>query len=107
MTDSAGHRLFFVCVSEAVGSPSDLLAAMDDHRAHLARLSKDGRLVAAGRFLEEDGALTGTGMMVFAVAGLDEAKAIAEADPFHTTGLRRYTLRPWMVGEGSLLKALA
>jgi len=32
---------------------------------------------------------------------LDAAKAIADADPMHKTGTRTYTIRRWLVNEGS------
>ena len=30
------------------------------------------------------------------------ARAIAEADPMHARGARRYRIRPWLLNEGSL-----
>nr|WP_246751931.1 YciI family protein [Bradyrhizobium diazoefficiens] len=32
----------------------------------------------------------------------EEAQQLADNDPFHATGLRRYELFPWQVNEGSL-----
>ena len=33
---------------------------------------------------------------------LNEAKAIADADPMHRSGVRRYRIRPWLLNEGSI-----
>jgi hypothetical protein len=31
-----------------------------------------------------------------------EAIAIAERDPMHRSGARRFTVRPWMINEGTM-----
>jgi hypothetical protein len=44
----------------------------------------------------------GEGLVVVRAASVDEAKAIAERDPMHRSGARRYRVRPWMINEGSV-----
>ncbi len=33
---------------------------------------------------------------------MQKAQAIADADPMHAEGMRSYSLRKWLVNEGSL-----
>lgn len=60
------------------------------HVAHLKRLEHDGRLDLAGPFPDGRG-----GMVIVRVASEDEARTIAEADPFVTSGAETYELRRW------------
>jgi uncharacterized protein YciI len=50
-----------------------------------------GRLVMGGPFLDNSG-----GMAIFDVATLEEARAIAEADPTVKSGLLTVTVKPWL-----------
>jgi uncharacterized protein YciI len=50
------------------------------HRERLAALAADGRLLAAGPWSDESGAL-----LVFLAAGPDEVDAIIAADPYYST----------------------
>jgi uncharacterized protein len=50
---------------------------------------------------EEDAKAPGRGMIVVRAASFDEARAIADSDPFHKAGLRGYTIEKWIVNEGS------
>jgi hypothetical protein len=44
----------------------------------------------------------GTGMIVYRAGGLEDARALAQADPMHLSGARSFTLCRWMINEGSL-----
>ena len=43
----------------------------------------------------------GEGMVIVRAASLAEARAIAEADPMHSSGARKFRVRPWLLNEGS------
>lgn len=53
------------------------------HFANIQRLADAGKLAAAGPFDGKDG---WRGMFIFAVATIDEAKALAESDPVIQSG---------------------
>ena len=40
------------------------------------------------------------------ILSFDEARALADADPMHRDGKRSYTLRRWLINEGSLTVSL-
>ena len=46
--------------------------------------------------------MQGVGLIIYRTASLDEARAIAEANPMHASGARTFRLRRWLVNEGSL-----
>jgi uncharacterized protein YciI len=46
--------------------------------------------------------MQGVGMIVYRAESLEAARALADGDPMHKSGARSYTLRRWMINEGSL-----
>ena len=58
------------------------------HVNHLRELDAEGALVLCGPFSDYPG-----GMVVVRAESPDEAKAIAEADPFISSGCKTYELR--------------
>ena len=58
---------------------------------------------AAGPMADMNGETwSGDGMVVIRAESLEDAKAIAAADPMHATGARKYMVRPWIVNEGTM-----
>ncbi|WP_049573732.1 YciI family protein [Streptomyces sp. SBT349] len=68
------------------------LAGRPAHRASLARLHEEGRLLAAGPWADESGAL-----LVFDLPGPEELDRVLAADPyFHRTpGVTVVSVREW------------
>jgi len=60
------------------------------HVAHLRQLDAAGRLILCGPFADGQG-----GMIIVRAGSLAEAEAIAQADPFVTSGTEDYTVRTW------------
>ncbi|WFR59022.1 YciI family protein [Anaerocolumna sp. AGMB13025] len=58
------------------------------HVKHLKNLKSQGKLVLCGPFTDYPG-----GMVVFLAEDLEEAKKIAEADPFIASGCKSYEIR--------------
>ncbi|MAE96589.1 MAG: hypothetical protein CL910_18225 [Deltaproteobacteria bacterium] len=56
------------------------------HLAHLEPLSAEGRIRFAGPLLQPEGRPCGS-VIVFEAASLEEARAIAEGDPYSTSGV--------------------
>ena len=44
----------------------------------------------------------GDGMVIIRAGSLAEARAIAEEDPMHQCGARSFTVRPWLLNEGTI-----
>ena len=70
-----------------------------DHIANIFKLIGSGKLGAAGPCLD-GGNLSG--VFVFQVGSMEEAKALADADPFVKAGIVVVDLHPWMAAKGTL-----
>jgi uncharacterized protein YciI len=94
-----GRRLYVIHTTPNV-SREELDRLLPEHLEHQIRLEKAGVMFAAGPMTNPDGTPAG-GLIVIRAKDFAEAKAIADSDPFHKSGLRSYTLRCWTVNEGS------
>jgi len=93
----------YVAHSTPAGEPGDVKAALPDHLAYQATLERAGHLAFAGPMSDETGEeMEGMGLIVYRADTLDAARALADGDPMHASGARTYTLRRWMINEGSL-----
>lgn len=72
------------------------------HLDYQVALERAGHLFGAGPIFEEGGDIPTGGMIILRAADAESARAIADADPFHMAGLRRYTLHRWMLNEGAM-----
>ena len=43
----------------------------------------------------------GDGLFIYRAESRDAAVRLAEADPMHARGARRFTVRPWLLNEGT------
>jgi uncharacterized protein YciI len=72
-----------------------------EHLAHQYDIEARGIMFAAGPFIDEAGKPQGPGMIIVRAANEAEARAIADADPYHKLGYRKYRLQKWSLNEGS------
>ena len=93
----------YVAQSTPAAEPDVLKSTLPDHLAYQARLEAEGKLVMAGPLSDESGdQMQAMGMIIYRAASMDEARALADADPMHARGARTYVLRKWLINEGSL-----
>lgn len=93
----------FVVHSTPAKAPEDLKANLPDHLAYQGKLEAEGALAFAGPMSDETGTqMQGIGLIIYRAPSFEAAKALAEADPMHLSGARSFTLRKWMINEGSL-----
>ncbi|MDR6225097.1 YciI family protein [Desmospora profundinema] len=62
------------------------------HLEYLNALEKQGKIFAKGPFADGTG-----GMVVYIADSLEEAKELAENDPYVTEGVRRLELHEWRI----------
>lgn len=60
------------------------------HLEYLAQLENQGKVIAKGPFLDGAG-----GLVIYQAESLEEAKELAEKDPFVVLGARRLELHEW------------
>ena len=93
----------YVAHSTPAKAPEDVKASLPDHLAYQAGLERAGKLAFAGPMSDETGDhMEGVGLIIYRAASLEEARALADADPMHLSGARSYVMRRWMINEGSL-----
>jgi len=87
--------------------PSDglgpVLKSLEEHLNFQMTLEREGILFAAGPIWNDDETeWDGTGMVIIRAESRAAAIATAQRDPMHRAGARNFTVRPWMVNEGTM-----
>ncbi len=93
----------FVVMTKPVKAPDEVKALLPAHLEYQATQEASGSLVFAGPLSDASGEqMQGEGMIIYRAESLDAARKLADADPMHAEGAREYTVRKWLVNEGSL-----
>jgi uncharacterized protein YciI len=93
----------FVVQSTPAMTPADMKQNLPDHLAYQAKMEAEGALVFAGPMSDETGLqMEGMGLIIYRAASFEAARSLAENDPMHKSGARRFTIRKWIINEGSL-----
>jgi len=97
-----GKQLYVITTEPTAGLDA-VRENLPDHLAYQESLESNGVMFAAGPFADdEEREWSGAGMVIVRASSLDGARTIADADPMHARGARRYRIRPWLLNEGSL-----
>ncbi len=86
---------YFVYILRIVVERSVYEPHLPAHLEYLRTLDRQGNLVLSGPFTDRTG-----GMILLRAASLEEARAIAEADPLVVAGVDTYDLREWRLTGG-------
>jgi len=93
----------YVVLSEPAAPPEQMKQKLPEHLAYQSEQEKMGSLVMAGPMSDFSGdMMEGVGMIIYRADSLDAARKLAENDPMHSSGTRTFTIRRWLVNEGSL-----
>ena len=99
---SLAHELYVV-FSEPAAPPEQMKQHLPGHLAYQAEQEKIGSLVMAGPMSDPSGDLMeGVVMIIYRADSLDAARKLAQDDPMHSTGTRTFSIRRWLVNEGSI-----
>jgi uncharacterized protein YciI len=96
------RKKLYVLISKPLEPPEQLRPLLATHLEYMIGLEKRGLLFASGPLNEADAPPSGHGLTILRVKDADEARRIAEAEPFFAQGLRTFELREWTVMEGTL-----
>jgi uncharacterized protein len=102
LTQKMWRRKFYAVLSQPSPTPEKLKALLPAHLEYMISLEKRGVLFASGPLSDGNGPPDGAGLTVLRVANSEEARALAEADPFVRNGLRTFELKEWTIMEGTL-----
>jgi uncharacterized protein YciI len=73
------------------------------HLEHQHRMEQEGVYIAAGpHWADDEETWEGEGLIIVRAKDLADARRIAEADPMHSSGARSFTVRPWLINEGTI-----
>jgi uncharacterized protein len=96
-------RMQLYVVTSTANSLDAVKQNLAEHRAYLRSLEERNVLFGAGPLWTEDGQyFEGDGMLIYRAASVEEATAIAQGDPMHSSGARTFKIRPWLLNDGSI-----
>src|SRR3984957_18609161 len=96
------RKKFYVVLSKPAVTPDKLQPFLSAHLEYMIGMEKRGLVFASGPRADGEAPPTGQGLPVLRAKDADEARALAEADPFFVNGLRTFELKEWTVMEGTL-----
>ena len=98
----------YVVNSKPAGDMGLVKATLPAHLAYQKEMEAAGNLFLAGPVSDDTGEqMQAEGMVIYRAENLEAAKQIADHDPMHSTGARTYSIRKWLVNEGSLTLSIS
>ncbi|MDI5961691.1 YciI family protein [Streptomyces sp. SL13] len=95
-------RLYLV-ISEPTDGIGPVLDNLEPHVAYQTQLENQGVMFGAGPMADDaEEEWPGDGLFIYRAGSRDEALKLAEADPMHIAGARRFVVRPWLMNEGTV-----
>ena len=92
----------YIVETTPIAAPEALQQTLPAHLAYQKQLEHEGKLFLAGPTSDMTGErMEGTGLIIYRANSLEEADALAKGDPMHSQNIRSYTIRKWLVNEGS------
>lgn len=91
---------FFIVFTEPAGDVDRILEVRAEHLKYQVEIEQKGIMFAAGPLANDNGGWDGDGMIVIRAESLEAATQIAEADPMHSSGARKFRIRHWLMNEG-------
>lgn len=99
--DLLAKRLYVVS-SKPTNGLGSILEVVDEHVKYQTQLELDGVMFGAGPLASEDlQQWEGEGLFMYRAESMEHATAIADADPMHSSGARSFSIREWLLNEGT------
>jgi uncharacterized protein YciI len=96
-------KQLYVVITTPANGVGPVMANIKEHLAFQESLEAQGIMFAAGpQWTDDETFWEGDGMVVIRARSLAEARDIAARDPMHASGARKFTVRPWLVNEGTI-----
>lgn len=93
----------FIIQSTPAEPPETIRKYLPAHLAYQSEMEKAGKLFLAGPLSDESGEeMSGAGLIIYRAGSMQEARSLAAADPMHDKGGRTFTVRRWLVNEGTV-----
>lgn len=101
LTATMLRKELYVVTTTPARSP-EIQKQLSAHLDYQISLEKEGKMFGAGPLYDEGEKIPTGGMIVIRASNFEEARKIADADPLHQQCLRKYTIRKWLLNEGSM-----
>jgi uncharacterized protein YciI len=102
LTQKMWRRKFYAVLSQASATPEKLKTLLPAHLEYMIDLERRDVLFASGPLADGEGPPSGAGLTILRAASAREARELAEADPFVSSGLRTFQIKEWTVMEGTM-----
>jgi uncharacterized protein YciI len=97
------QKQLYVVFTRPANGLGPVMENIGPHLEFQVDLERRGIMFGAGPFWTDDEQRwDGEGMVIIRASSLAEARAIAETDPMHKSGARTFTVRPWLLNEGTV-----
>lgn len=97
------RKNLYVVLTTPVNGLGPIMENLKPHLDYQIELEKRGIMFGAGPFFDDaEQEWHGEGMVIIRAGSLAEARQIAADDPMHKSGARRFTVRPWLLNEGTV-----
>ena len=94
-------KQLLVVFTEPIGGLEDDQNSKAEHLKYQVNIEEKRNMLSAGPLAGDSGeSWSGDGMFIIRAASLKESTKIAEADPMHSSGARKFNIRPWLMNEG-------
>jgi uncharacterized protein len=92
----------WVIITKAVAPLDEVKRHLKAHLKHQIALEKAGIMYGAGPATRPGETAASFGLIIIRAGSEAEARRIADADPMHSSGVRRYELYAWSLNEGRI-----
>jgi len=97
------NKEVYLYVTEPVVSFAEVAKVLPDHMDFVHKIENQGTMIMGGQTTIEGASdAGGYGAIMIRANSFEEARRIADQDPMHKTGVRKYTLYKWNINEGEL-----
>ena len=96
-------KQLYVVLTTPTNGIEPVMRNIKEHLEFQVALERQGLMFAAGpNWTDDEKSWEGDGMVVIRAKSLADARDIAARDPMHKSGARKFTVRPWLVNEGTV-----
>ncbi|MEM8847624.1 MAG: YciI family protein [Bacteroidota bacterium] len=97
------NKEVYLYVTEPVVPFDEVAKILPDHMDFVHKIENQGTMIMGGQTtIEGADNAEGYGAIMIRANSFEEAKRIADQDPMHKTGVRKYTLYRWNINEGEM-----
>lgn len=97
------NKEVYLYVTEPVVPFDEVAKVLPDHMDFVHKIENQGTMIMGGQTTIEGASdAGGYGAIMIRANSFEEARRIADQDPMHKTGVRKYTLYKWNINEGEL-----